>query len=97
MSESQSDLHEVQERLREERDQAERNRRAFPEEITQLNGGTGKYEHVGQSHGMTLREWYAGMALQGMLAHGEPSGTPEEYASDAFDFADAMIEASKRR
>lgn len=52
--------------------------------------------------GMSMREWYAGMALQGMtssyiLSGGEiPAHSCQEAATDAFRLADAMIEASKK-
>lgn len=44
--------------------------------------------------GMSLREWYAGMALQGILA-GNPDADcgPDGYAADAYLYADAMIDA----
>lgn len=42
--------------------------------------------------GMSLRDWFAGMALQGFLMHGGgKDGTVEEYAADAFSYADAML------
>jgi hypothetical protein len=43
--------------------------------------------------GMTLRQWYAGMALQGLLAHCATISdlTLDQFASDAFLYADAMI------
>jgi hypothetical protein len=46
-------------------------------------------------HGMTLRQWYAGMALQGLIAHEGPSTIPgcrEKDAKFCFEQADAMIE-----
>lgn len=40
--------------------------------------------------GMTLRQWYAGKALQGILAN--PNNTaPSKFAEFSFDFADKMI------
>lgn len=41
--------------------------------------------------GMTLRDWFAGMALQGLVARGY---TPDGVGR-AYDFADAMIVARK--
>ena len=39
---------------------------------------------------MSLRQWYAGMALQGMLAN--PNWTDDECAAHyAFEYADSMI------
>ena len=43
--------------------------------------------------GMTLRDWLAGQALAGMLADGKASGRFADIASDAYDFADAMLVA----
>lgn len=48
--------------------------------------------------GMTLRDYFAAAALQGMLANAQPGdGTPEEFAADAYAFADAMLAARARR
>lgn len=45
--------------------------------------------HEGQT-GMTLRQWYAGMALQGLLA--DPNGPGKAViVKEAFEIADAMI------
>ena len=46
--------------------------------------------------GMTLRDWFAGQALAGLLAfpgtlHGSPNKTPKALASAAYDIADAML------
>lgn len=46
--------------------------------------------------GMTLRHYFAAMALQGLLAHGGSQGkgyAPEIAAEDAVKFADALIAA----
>lgn len=48
--------------------------------------------------GMTLRDWFAGQALTGLLA-GRSEGvkfTPEEAASSAYFVAQAMIEAREQ-
>jgi hypothetical protein len=46
------------------------------------------------SFGMTLRDWFAGMALQGQ-AHrfGNPYDAREILAQDCYDIADAMLKA----
>ena len=50
--------------------------------------------------GVTLRQWYAGFALQG-LAAGDyfdgplPSDRPAEFARRALELADALIAAEK--
>jgi hypothetical protein len=46
--------------------------------------------------GLTIRDWFAGMALQGMNAM--PSwdkGTTKEIAREAYSIADAMLAARK--
>ena len=47
------------------------------------------------SRGMTLRDWFAGKALQGLLACDSSCGTFQGYAKDAYHYADAMLEARK--
>jgi hypothetical protein len=45
---------------------------------------------------MSLRDWFAGQALNGMLSGPDNVGAaPSEYASDAYLYADAMIAARK--
>ena len=42
--------------------------------------------------GMTLRDWFAGMALQALITAREPEGgTPHQIAIDAYDYADKML------
>ena len=45
-----------------------------------------------QTNGMSLRDWFAGQALAGLLA-GSPDADcgPMGYASDAYSMADAML------
>lgn len=43
--------------------------------------------------GMTLRDWFAGQALQGLLASGPHDINPREYAQDSYEYADAMLAA----
>jgi len=47
---------------------------------------------VGHEVGMSLRDWFAGMALQ-YLQPGHDKWS--EIATDAYDLADAMLEARK--
>ncbi len=50
--------------------------------------------------GMTLRDWFAGMALQGMLASCRPGYSyqiAEDATSEAFRYADAMLSARNGR
>ncbi len=44
--------------------------------------------------GMTLRDWFAGQALAGMLADNRV-GTPQQFAVIAFRVAEAMLAARK--
>ena len=52
--------------------------------------------------GMTLRDWFAGQALAGLLAdgryayEGEPIVTDKGFAIAAFDIADAMLAERER-
>ena len=55
-----------------------------------------------QMPGMTLRDWFAGMALQGYLAgrNNHTSEKPYNFerhraASECYDYADAMLAARK--
>lgn len=53
--------------------------------------------------GMNLRDWYAGQALAGMLAHstryrprqGAPSNWHDAISEEAYELADAMLAARK--
>ena len=61
---------------------------AFPVPSLAHNG------HI--SHGMTLRDYFAAKAMQAMLLNQPPHDTDEPYsayASDAYEIADAMLEA----
>ena len=46
--------------------------------------------------GMSLRDWFAGLAMQGMMADGALNdrsyGDMNEIASEAFQMADTMLE-----
>lgn len=42
--------------------------------------------------GMTLRDWFAGQALAGSLANGQPLA-PDQRAANAFLYADEMMKA----
>ncbi len=59
-----------------------------------VKGGVMVYQSSG---GMSLRDWFAGQALAGMLADPGVRGPDiaEAAASDAYTFADAMLEARK--
>ena len=66
----------------------------------------GEYVHSDIVHpGMTLRDWFAGKALQGMLSNGiglhwsegiEPISLPE-FGEESYRFADAMLKAREAK
>ncbi len=43
--------------------------------------------------GITIQDYFAAKALQGMLAEPSLKATPEEFAQKAYIIADAMIKA----
>jgi hypothetical protein len=67
---------------------SEKNPHAFPSEHMATPGRSG----------MTLRDYFAAKALQGLLADPEPfedcgEGLPMAYAYEAYVYADAMLRA----
>ena len=48
------------------------------------------YEVTG---GMTLRDYFAAAALQGMLSEPSLRAKPQEFASKSYELADAMLKA----
>lgn len=44
-----------------------------------------------------LRDWFAGLAMQGLLADSSIHGTHAEIASNAYGFADAMLKAREAK
>ena len=51
--------------------------------------------HLWHFSGLTKREWFAGMVLQGALSRGVEGVEVDRIASDSFLMADAMIRAGK--
>ena len=51
-----------------------------------------EYIHHAQP-GMTLRDYFAASALQGLIADTSCNGTPEDFAIKSFEMADAMMKA----
>jgi len=45
--------------------------------------------------GMSLRDWFAGRALSGLLEYESNPKDAASFATDAYRFADAMIAARK--
>lgn len=60
---------------------------AFPRPDGQLTTGT---------PGMSLRDWFAGQAIQGLLASGPHDCTYDELSIEAFDVAEKMIENKQK-
>jgi len=59
-------------------------------------------QSVKETQGMSLRDWFAGMALQGWLAsfdsqmtHPAKLETTTDIAADSYSMADAMLAARK--
>jgi hypothetical protein len=46
-----------------------------------------------QSHGMTLRDYFAAKALQGLLANPDTAGDLKEFPRWAYTYADIMLRA----
>ena len=47
-----------------------------------------------QAHGMTMRDWFAGQALHGLIAHRfavHTVGNEDTYSVAAYTLADAML------
>lgn len=63
--------------------------RAFP--CSAFSDGDGTYS-VGQK-GMSLRDWFAGQALTGLLANG---GFRTHTVSEAYELAASMLEERKK-
>ena len=58
---------------------------AFPRAATYSDGMTEIWP------GMTLRQWYAGMAVQGLCADSKVLDKPSGFARASFAIADAML------
>jgi len=43
--------------------------------------------------GMSLRDYFAAHAMQGMIAEPSLKATPQEFAQKAYQIADAMLKA----
>lgn len=53
--------------------------------------------HQGAYEGMTLRDYFAAKALNGMLAcHIQPQSSAAMFARDAYTMADAMLKAREQ-
>jgi len=69
---------------------------AFPSDS--MNGVDRYGNRMPFSPGMSLRDWFAGQALAGLIqgyaiAYGSPTNAPDEVVREAFNYADAMLAA----
>ena len=69
---------------------------AFPVAEVRDRDGNGITEGA---PGMSLRDWFAGQAMAGLLAHPveSPGTTWMIYAHDAYGIADAMLKARESK
>lgn len=58
---------------------------AFPLDFSVVLG-------TGGQMGMTVSDWYVGCALTGLIARKAKLDTPEQYADDAYEIVDEIIE-----
>jgi hypothetical protein len=65
---------------------------AFPH-TTQWDGITPAINY----HGISMRDYFAAAALQGLLASFESIGTRDAYALVAYEYADAMLKAREAK
>ena len=68
---------------------------AFPNPMNRDDRGTAFPQEYGYG-GMSLRDWFAGQAMVGILARGwdaYQSGSPETLAADCYAMSDAMLAA----
>lgn len=70
---------------------------AFPQGIasTPMGDMYCSWEKHPDFGGMTLRDYFAAAALQGMCADSSRNGAIKVYAEEAYKYADAMLEARK--
>ena len=73
---------------------------AFPQTRQQWQDSQtgGRFVAVDYTGGMTLRDWFAGQALAGLIqgytvAYGSPTSRPQEVVREAYNYADAMLAA----
>jgi hypothetical protein len=66
---------------------------AFPHDEVKLDDAGLLF--IPASPGMTLRDWFAGMALQGLIMRDQVIST-QTAGNKSYDFADAMLEARQK-
>lgn len=63
-----------------------------PHDLVSAYGYANEQSHFDSNGGLTKREHFAAMALQGLLANSNSQGGVDDYARGAVNFADALIE-----
>lgn len=70
---------------------------AFPYTVTMPAGITGGGSGTGVHKGLSLRDWFAGQAIAGMMAAPyTPGAVWDAYALDAYAMADALLRAREK-
>ena len=64
---------------------------AFPADMQRRDPLTNEWSDL-PPQGMSLREWLAGMALQGLLACSDVEGSANDLAKDAIAYADELLD-----
>ena len=53
--------------------------------------------NLNEAEGMTLRDWFAGQALAGLMADPSMGGSRIPFAELAYNYADAMLKAREAK
>jgi len=53
----------------------------------------GNTKHYANGHGLTKREHFAGLAMQGILANHQYKGSVDHFAECSVEYADALLKA----
>lgn len=66
---------------------------AFPSDVRDIDGAMPGHDPVctGQHRGMSLRDWFAGMAMSGGMADSSYVADAHSRAMTAYEVADAML------
>lgn len=70
---------------------------AYPASVSAVPDGLYSSFDVSDASGMSLRDWFAGQALAGLLASGPHDCDEHGIAHDAYLHAAAMIAEKRRR
>lgn len=73
-----------------------KDRSAYPLTDAQWTSRVGRGIKEQDIEGLTKREYFAGLALQGLCSNLSGNQFTEEIASDAVEFADALLKALEK-